>query len=106
MVEMAAKRFFPESGSDLDHPNEKRARTRPTFASYATDLSISIRITSALHICIRNREFWIEKYASSWSAITIFCSFRSCSIIGEVVMANSLQNFCTALEPMLRRVVK
>ncbi|OWM65127.1 protein SAR DEFICIENT 1-like [Punica granatum] len=27
------------------------------------------------------------------------------SIIGEVVMVNSLQHFCTALEPMLRRVV-
>ncbi|KAA8541260.1 hypothetical protein F0562_025133 [Nyssa sinensis] len=56
---MAAKRFFDESGSDPDEPNNKRIRTRPSFSS----------------------------------------------VIREVVMVNFLQNFCSALEPMLRRVV-
>uniref|UniRef100_A0A5B7BXK3 Uncharacterized protein n=1 Tax=Davidia involucrata TaxID=16924 RepID=A0A5B7BXK3_DAVIN len=57
---MAAKRFFDESGSDdLDQPNDKRMRTRPSFSS----------------------------------------------VIREVVMVNCFQNFCSALEPMLRRVV-
>ncbi|CAL5445187.1 unnamed protein product [Camellia sinensis] len=56
---MAGKRFFDESGTDPDHPNGKRKRSRPSFAS----------------------------------------------VIGEVVMVNCLQNFCAALEPMLRKVV-
>uniref|UniRef100_A0A5B7BZI9 Uncharacterized protein n=1 Tax=Davidia involucrata TaxID=16924 RepID=A0A5B7BZI9_DAVIN len=56
---MAPKRCLDESGSDPDQPNDKRIRTRPSFAS----------------------------------------------VIGEVVMGNFLQDFCSALEPMLRRVV-
>ncbi|KAI3454892.1 hypothetical protein Pfo_011555 [Paulownia fortunei] len=53
---MAAKRFFD---GDEDEPNQKRMKTRPSFAS----------------------------------------------VIREVVMVNFFENFCSALEPMLRRVV-
>ncbi|KAG6412338.1 hypothetical protein SASPL_125015 [Salvia splendens] len=53
---MAAKRFF---GGDEDQPNQKRIKTRPSFAS----------------------------------------------VIKEVVMVNFFENFCSSLEPMLRRVV-
>lgn len=53
---MAAKRFFD---SDEDQPNQKRMKTRPSFAS----------------------------------------------VIREVVMVNFFENFCSALEPMLRKVV-
>ncbi|GLU12989.1 hypothetical protein SLE2022_296400 [Rubroshorea leprosula] len=56
---MAAKRLFSESGSDPDEPNDKRMRTRPSFAA----------------------------------------------VIGEVIMGNYLQNLCSALEPVLRKVV-
>ncbi|CAK9133455.1 unnamed protein product [Ilex paraguariensis] len=57
---MAAKRFFDESSPNPDQPNQKRSRTRPSFAS----------------------------------------------VIREVVTLNFLENLCSALEPMLRRVVK
>lgn len=35
-MEMAAKRLFSELGSDPDQQLEKRTRSRPTLASYAT----------------------------------------------------------------------
>ncbi|OVA04173.1 Calmodulin binding protein-like [Macleaya cordata] len=56
---MAAKRLFDGSEYDPDRPDDKRIRTRPSFAA----------------------------------------------VIGQVVMVKSLQNFCSALEPLLRRVV-
>lgn len=43
VVEMAAKRFFSDSGSDPAQPPNKQMRTRPTFASWAT-LSSSIHL--------------------------------------------------------------
>lgn len=57
---MAAKRYFSESGSDHEEPNErKRLRNIPSFAS----------------------------------------------VIGEVMMGKCFGNLCSALEPILRRVV-
>ncbi|KAK4436931.1 protein SAR DEFICIENT 1 [Sesamum alatum] len=55
---MAAKRFF-EGDDDEDQKNQKKLKTRPSFAS----------------------------------------------VIKEVVMVNFFENFCSALEPMLRRAV-
>ncbi|XP_047313955.1 protein SAR DEFICIENT 1-like [Impatiens glandulifera] len=57
---MAAKRYFPESGIDMDHQTAKRTKSKPSFAS----------------------------------------------VISEVLMVNFMQNFCSTMEPMIRKVVK
>lgn len=86
---MAAKRFFDESGSNPDQPNEKRMRTRPSFASYVFTINSSYMSNE-------------KKNSLEYYILTIFSLD---SVIGEVVMGNFFQNFCSVLEPMLRKVV-
>ncbi|KAF2298681.1 hypothetical protein GH714_024813 [Hevea brasiliensis] len=45
---MAAKRLFGESSSDPDHPNEKRMRTTPSFASVITK---AVKVNSLQNFC-------------------------------------------------------
>lgn len=92
---MAAKRLLDDSDQNSEQPNNKRMK--PTFASYDHFLLELLYILCIVCSCLKALFLGILSNG--------LFDYLVCSVIQEVVAVKFLDSICSALEPMLRKVV-